>query len=195
MSYTFSDLNQAFNFAKNNPDKIIDDWLEHKSKYLTQSEMDFFKDVKYTKFKIAEYEIFLFQSNLYGLLPNFINKFVGNKDFVEFDPGDNYGYSYTILTFDVNLFNIDNWLDDNNFPGLKILKNEDSNIELNYEGFSNDIDELVLERFDWYKRDKKKNNFYFHNSLCTLYIGDTDQLEFIDAINLFGLDMIENGQT
>lgn len=192
MYYKYSDIKDAFNFAKNNPDKNVEDWIDHKSKFLTQEELDLYKGVRYCKFLMNDvHEVYLFSSNSNEDLDGLVTMFIGNREAYAFYQGDNYGLSYTLITFDKDLFDSSKWADVEGLTGLKFIKNEKLKIEFQFENFPNDVDELVSERFGRYQNTLQRDRYYFWNNTYSFYFMSLEDLDFEIAIDLFKLDKQE----
>ena len=167
--FTYYDLKSAFDFAKKNPDKSVDDFMDVRSKTLTKKEKDIFKDVKYFKIPITVKdevcELYLFKGH--SSLSNFTNKFVGNKSYYSFHPGMFYGYYLSIICIDTKFGETSNWNDYEDLKGVKFLENKDLGIMIFYDNiidddFNNDSDKYQL--FFDKKSEMSRKNYHFWNS-------------------------------
>lgn len=190
MKYTYKELESLTKYIKTYPDKELKDWVEYRSLFINEEELKFFKDVKYTTFKMKtdqdkEHIFYIFRSGIYGLLQNFTTKFIGNKICYSFDQSDSYSYRYDILTFDEEIWELKNWKDYKHYKGVKYIENIELKINIIWENLDSGLDELIYESWGRHISNLKYENYSFYNSGTKLLIQDINNFKYKSIDDLF----------
>lgn len=189
--YTTLDIESVISFIKEKSNSNINDWIEYHRTTISDEEIKLFENIVFAKivFNInnIDHLMYLFKSNNNDISKNFITKFVGDKPYYNFYPGDYYGYYYSLISLDEDLFNLNNWNDFTKFKdvkGIKILEN-DMNVTLMFDySDSESYDEYLYEPYHRYMDYMKKENYYFWDSV-QIFIKDINSFKFENISELF----------
>lgn len=188
-NFIYADVVSAFNYAKQNPDKSIEDWLNIRGNKISSEELKRFKDIKYNTFTInfdgKDSILYFIADYSQVLLNNFIGKFVGNKPHYLFECGDNYGFGCCILTFD-DILNIKKWNFDEKDNDFKFLKYNEQNIEFYYNGVKDEYNHYLFQnKIDYLK---SKSLYFYRNRIKVIYTGTIKDLNLKSIADLFELE-------
>jgi len=172
--YILEDIKNCIEFLNKNPNTTIDDWLEYNSNNHYDSA------IEHINFNINNSDIILYKSHNVNELTRFITKKVGNNEYYDFIAGDCWGIFYTLLIYDDNLFNLDNYKTEK--TGLKILENDSIIILYDF-----DVEENCLYDLGNLKDSLTRNRLWFWNSNYIIIIKTKENDLVFNNINEKGI--------
>lgn len=190
--YLEKDLESVLKFGQNNPNSTLEDWFEYNSKHITKNELESFDGITYDKFIIKDVEYFIFNYKTADHQNNFINKFVGNKEYIELInlPGEYYENIFTIITFD--RIDLSIWDDYEGYKGVKTISDDTNTVKFTYnlfEDFDEDDIEIILDKWGYHEDYLENNNIALWDncSILRAYIDKSsiDKLNFKPIKELF----------
>lgn len=194
LDYTYEDLKLVFQFAKDNPELTLEDWIKVNNKTLTDDERKMFKFVEMVTINVpskSSKDNHLYLINWDGAGGGWFSqafKVFKRKYFEEYYEFYNMEYAeHSLITPDEDFFNTENYNNSENFKGVFETTLDVNGAIITITNHSNlEGDDLLFDRFDRWKRymDRKHTSFWNDGS-WDIYIENIEKLEFKPILDLF----------